>query len=47
MSDSEKIELVKAMIGDFWDFNSEENQNKGAMAFIVAIYSVINFGKEK
>ncbi len=47
MTDSKKLALIDLMIGDFWEYNTEENQKDGAVAFIVAIYSVINFGKEK
>ncbi len=45
MLDSEKLALIDLMIGDFWEYNTEENQNKGAVAFIAAIASVLNFGK--
>ena len=46
MSDSEMIALIDVMIADFWEYNTEEQRKNGAEAFIAAIASVINFGKE-
>lgn len=46
MLDSEKIDLIDVMIADFWEYNSEEQRKNGAEAFIAAIATVINFGKE-
>ena len=46
MSDSEKIELIDEMIGDFWEYNTAEQRKDGAEAFISVIATVINFGKE-
>ena len=47
MFDSEKIELIDSMIADFWEYNTNEQRKDGAEAFITAITTVINFGKEK
>jgi hypothetical protein len=48
MTDSEKIELIDMMTADFWDFLTEEQQEKNAVAFVVSIQSVVNFkGKDK
>ena len=46
MLDSEKIELIEGMVGDFWDFLTEEQQKECAVALIVAIYSVANFKRK-
>ena len=46
MTDSEKLALIDLMIGDFWEYNTEEAQKAGAWAFIAAIASVINYRKE-
>ena len=46
MSDSEKIALIDLMIGDFWEYNTAQSQKDGAMAFIAAIASVINYRKD-
>jgi hypothetical protein len=46
MTDSEKIALIDIMIADFWEYNTTEQRKNGAEAFISAIASVINFGKE-
>jgi hypothetical protein len=46
MSDSEKLALIDIMIADFWEYNTNEQRKDGAEAFIAAIASVINFGKE-
>lgn len=47
MYDSEKIALIDVMIADFWEYNTPEQRKDGAEAFISAIATVINFGKEK
>lgn len=46
MTDHEMIDLIGVMIADFWEYNTEEQRKAGAEAFIAAIASVINFGKE-
>jgi hypothetical protein len=46
VTDSEMIDLIDVMIADFWEYNSEEQRKNGAEAFIAAIATVINFGKE-
>lgn len=45
MTDSEKLALIDEMIADFWEYNTRQQQECGAVAFIAAVASVINFGK--
>ena len=46
MSDFEKLAMIDIMIADFWEYNTMEQRENGAEAFIAAIASVINFGKD-
>lgn len=43
MTDSEKLALINTMIGDFWDFLTEEQQEDNAIGTIVSIQAVANF----
>ena len=43
MNDSEKLILIDKMIADFWEYCSNEQQTAGAVAFITAISTVVNF----
>ena len=46
MLDSEKVELIEKMVGDFLDFLNEEQQEVCAIALVAAIYSVTNFKRK-
>lgn len=48
MTDSEKLKLISRLITDFWEFNEKEQMEKGAVAMVTAICSIVDFeeGKE-
>lgn len=46
MSDSEKIQLITKMIGDFWEFSSNEDMRSGAGAMVTAINTVVEFEED-
>lgn len=41
MTDTQKLNVIRDMISDFWDCNDDANRKGGALAFIVAISSVM------
>ena len=43
MTDSEKLALIDTMIADFWEYCPDEQQAAGAMVFVNAISTVVNF----
>lgn len=45
MTDREKLNLISMMIADFWEFNEKEHMEKGAVAMVTAINSVVEFGE--
>lgn len=47
MTDSEKLALIRNMIEDYWNFNSEEQLERGAVCMVAAIYSVVEFGGDE
>lgn len=46
MTDAEKVKLIKKIIVDFWEFNSDEDMRNGAAVITTAICSVAEFGEE-
>lgn len=44
MTDREKLELIAVLIADFWEFNEKEHMEKGAMAMITAINTIVGYG---
>lgn len=46
MTNEEKINLISKMIGDFWEYNEQEEQKVGATVMVTAIHSVVTFGED-
>ena len=44
MTDREKLELIGTMIADFWEFNKMEYWEKGALAVVSAISTIVDYG---
>lgn len=47
MNDSEKVALISKIIADYWEYNSDEQMEAGAVTVITAINSVIDFGTDQ
>lgn len=43
MSDAEKIRLIRKVITDFWEYNSDAHMEQGAVAIVTAIYTIAEF----
>lgn len=43
MTDAEKVLLCRNMVRDFWEYLSEDKQQDGAEALIMALSSVLDF----
>ena len=47
MNDTEKVKLIGKIIGDFWEYSSDDEINAGAATLVVAINTVVEFKSEK
>ena len=47
MTDKEKLALIDTMIADFWEYNTDETQAKGAIGCLSAIATVIEYKGEE
>lgn len=46
MTDKEKLALIDTMIADFWEYNTDENQAKGAIGCLTAIATVVAYKED-
>lgn len=46
MTDTEKVDLIHEIIKDFWEYNDAEQRKQGAIVFVNAITSVVEFGRD-
>lgn len=47
MSNDEKIQIIKKMVEEFWEYGNNEEKKNGSATMISAIYTICTFGEEE
>ena len=46
MDDKTKLALISKMIDDFWEYETDAQQEKGAITIVTAIAAVVDFRED-